>query len=262
MKNKLLLISFSMLILLLTSGCQEKTVELGEEKKDVLYQVSTLNALIEGNFKGSETINNLKENGDFGIGTFDSLDGELVMLEGEVYQVKYTGEVLKVENDMKVPFAAVTNFEKDINKELMNISDYNELIKELDGMINNKELFYAFKIDGSFDYIKTRSVPPQEEPYPLLSEVTKKQPVFEYENVEGSLVGFWCPDYVGQINVPGYHLHFISTDKTMGGHLLEVSFDQGYAYADITADFKMEIPEDINSAELLDPEAEIEKVEK
>lgn len=80
--------------------------------------------------------------------------------------------------------------------------------------------------------------------------------------VEGSLIGFWCPDYVGQVNVPGYHLDFLSTDKTMGGHLIEVAMEEGTAFADLTAEFKVELPETIDSSDLADPEKEIEKVEK
>jgi acetolactate decarboxylase len=160
------------------------------------------------------------------------------------------------------PFAAVTWFDTDSTKTFSDISNFAELTKALDKMRTSNELFYAYKIDGKFSYIKTRSVPPQEQPYPLLSEVTKNQPIFEYENVEGSLIGFWCPDYVGQVNVPGYHLHFLSADKTMGGHLIEVTMEEGTAFADLTSEFVMKIPETVISADMDDPEKEIEKVEK
>ena len=264
MTNKKQIFLILMIVALFFSGCSSQKAEIKEleESRDILYQVSTLNALMEGNFKGTEKIASLKEKGDFGIGTFHSLDGELVMNEGKVYQVNYLGEVTEMDDSITVPFAAVTWFDKDATKNLSGISNYAELTKALDDMRDSNELFYAYKIDGKFSYIKTRSVPPQEQPYPLLSEVTKNQPIFEYENVEGSLIGFWCPDYVGQVNVPGYHLHFLSADKNMGGHLIEVTMEEGTAFADLTPEFVMKIPETVISADMDDPEKEIEKVEK
>lgn len=264
MTNKKPIFLIFTIIALLFSGCssQKTEVEEPEQNRDILYQVSTLNALMEGNFQGIEEIASLKEKGDFGIGTFHSLDGELVMSDGKIYQVNYQGKVTEMDDKRTVPFAAVTWFDKDGTKNLSGISNYAELTKALDDMRDSNELFYAYKIDGKFSYIKTRSVPPQEQPYPLLSEVTKNQPIFEYENVEGSLIGFWCPDYVGQVNVPGYHLHFLSADKTMGGHLIEVTMEEGTAFSDITSEFSMMVPESIVSADLADPKKEIEKVEK
>lgn len=97
------------------------------KEKDTLYQVSTINSLIAGNYDGFQSIGELKENSDFGIGTFDTLDGELVMIDKKVYKVKDTGAVEEVEDSVKAPFAAVTYFEKDKSKELMEISGFNSL---------------------------------------------------------------------------------------------------------------------------------------
>lgn len=165
----------------------------------------------------------------------------------------------------KAPFASVTVFNEDQRIEKAEFADYESLQKELDTMIENPNLFYAFKISGDFPYVKARSVPPQQKPYPPLAEVTKNQPTFVYENVKGYLFGFWCPAYVNGINVPGYHLHFISEDKTMGGHLLEVSIENAVILADQTPSFQMTLPEDKAFAVLKleeDKTEELEKVEK
>ena len=90
-----------------------------------------------------------------------------------------------------------------------------------------KTCFYAVMIQGEFSYVKTRSVPAQEKPYPPLAEVTKNQPTFEFTDVTGTMVGFRCPPYVTGINVPGYHLHFLTDDRTAGGHLLEFTVAPG-----------------------------------
>ena len=247
---------------LLFTGCSNNTGEAAtEEQRDTLYQLSTIESLVTGNYDGFQNIGVLKENGDIGIGTFDALDGEMVMIDEKVYKVKDSGKVEEVQDDT-TPFAVVTCFDKDISKELINIGDYDALKEELDHLIEYKDSFYAFRIDGTFHYVKVRSVPEQEKPYPVLSEVTKNQPTFEYNNIKGSLVGFWCPDYVGQINVPGYHLHFISDDRTKGGHLLDVSFDKADGYADITDHFSMMLSRSNQSGEITDIDQEIEKVEK
>ncbi|MCL6449529.1 MAG: acetolactate decarboxylase [Armatimonadetes bacterium] len=98
-------------------------------------------------------------------------------------------------------------------------------------------MFYAIRIDGTFSYVKTRSVPEQAKPYPPLAEVTKNQPVFEMRNVRGTVAGFYCPPYVEGLNVPGYHLHFVAEDRRQGGHLLECSFQEGKVQMDQTREF-------------------------
>lgn len=218
--------------------------------RDILYQCSTLEALLDGNYDGFCTVAQLKEKGDFGIGTFEGLDGELVMLDGVVYKVKDTGEVLVVEDDEKVPFAAITFFDKDITVSLNDIKDYETLKKELDAMLDKRHIFYAFRIDGDFEYIKLRSVPKQEKPYPVLTEVTKNQSIFEYQDIKGTLVGFWCPDNVGGINLPEYHLHFISEDKSKGGHLIDLKINKSEAYADYTKAFMMILPDEVVNSDL------------
>lgn len=258
-------ITFGLLIILtvLLSGCSKKINEdKVEEQRDALYQLSTIDSLLAGNYDGFQSIGILKENGDLGIGTFDELDGELVMIDKKVYKVKDTGVVEEVGDTIKTPFAAVTFLDKDISKKLINITNYDSLKRELDNLIEYKNSFYAFRIDGTFNDVNVRSVPKQKKPYPILSEVTKNQPTFKYNHVKGSLVGFWCPEYVGGINVPGYHLHFISDDRISGGHLLDMSFDEASVYADITNSFNMELSQSIVTDKITDVKEEIEKVEK
>ncbi len=253
-----------LLISLLVSGCS-----LHEEKnpvdREVLYQVSTINALLKGSYDGQMSIAALKDKGNLGIGTFEALDGEMIVLDGNVYQARYDGTVVKVNDQQKTPFAAVTIFDDDQRIEGAAFANYEALQETLDTMIKNQNLFYAFKISGDFSYVKVRSVPPQQKPYPILAEVTKNQPTFEYESVKGYLVGFWCPAYVNGINVPGYHLHFISEDRTRGGHLLEARIKNASILVDQTPSFQMTLTEDKEFAKLKlgeDKSEELEKVEK
>jgi acetolactate decarboxylase len=231
--------------------------------RDTLYQISTLDSLIAGNYDGIETAAQVLAKGDFGIGTFEGLDGEMVALDGVIYQVKATGAVEEPDEDIMIPFSSVTYFDMDTIYDVGQVDDLDALKALLDPMIVKKDRFYAIRLDGDFSAIKVRSVPKQEKPYPVLSEVTSSQPVFDYQDVSGTLVGFWCPDYVGSVNVPGYHLHFISDDRTLGGHLLEISFADAKVMIDETRFFSMTLAEDAaQEGDILDAQKEIDKVEK
>ena len=94
----------------------------------------------------------------------------------------------------------------------------------------------------------------------------ENQKIFEFNNVEGAIVGFYTPGYVQGINVPGYHLHFITKDRIAGGHLLECEMRNLAAEIDYTTEFYMILPQDSEfyDADLTsgEKEKELEKVEK
>ncbi len=250
-------------LLMLAACSKAETVNANPEVRDTLYQVSTIGSLMAGNYDGIKTVEQVSQKGDLGIGTIDGLDGEMLMLEGVVYQVKDSGAVVKPGADATVPFTAVTFFDTDLSQNIEQVQNLDDLKAILDKMIIKKDRFYAFRIDGLFNTVQVRSVPKQSKPYPVLSEVTKKQAVFNYENLKGSLIGFWCPDYVGSVNVPGYHLHFISDDRTKGGHLLNVNISQATAKLDETRFFEMELGETAQkNANFTDTQKEIDRVEK
>jgi len=190
-----------------------------------IVQYSTINALLQGYYEGEMEISELQKQGNLGLGTFNDLDGEMVIIDGLVYKVKSDGSVLKIEKPEKTPFAVVTNFSADTTFNVSQKFDLVELEKFLETKLISNNLYYAIKIYGKFDFIKARSVPKQNKPYPKLIEASKQQGVFEYNSTIGYLIGFWFPDYMQDINVPGFHLHFISDDKTKGGHLLNCKTD-------------------------------------
>ena len=120
-------------------------------------------------------------------------------------------------------------------------------------------------ITGKFSYVKTRSVPAQTKPYPRLVEVAKKQPTFEFRDVQGVLVGFRLPDYFEGINLTGYHLHFLTADRTGGGHLLGLTTKKIVVELDLTPEVRLSLPktEAFAAASLgTDRTAEIHRVEK
>lgn len=212
--------------------------------RDTLYQVSTIGALLDGGYDGQEPVSEVLEHGGFGLGTFDRLDGEMVVLDGVCYQIKSDGRAYVVAGELTSPFAAVTFFEPDVTASLEGPVDLDGLKKFIDGMLPDDGLMYAVKVKARFNTVKVRSVKPQHRPYPRLADAVKDQTVFTHEGVSGTLVGFRLPAYVGGgINVPGYHLHFIDDGLSVGGHLLECSIESASVAADSTNRFYMALPE-------------------
>lgn len=235
-------------------------------QRETLVQISTIDAILSGVYDGVVNFRTLREYGDFGIGTFEGLDGEMVGFDGNFYQVKADDIAYPVSDSVETPFAVVTFFEVDHKEQLPQGMGYEQVEEFLDGILPTGNIFYAIKIEGTFRYMKTRSVPGQQKPYPPLVEVTKNQPIFEFNDVEGTIVGFRCPSYVASVNVPGYHLHFLTKRRDAGGHILEFEVAEAVAYVDHTSEFLMILPgedSDFYDIDLTqDKQEELEQVEK
>jgi acetolactate decarboxylase len=220
-----------------------RDVRMGEHPHHTLFQTSTIDALLNGNYEGDVSFAELAAYGDFGLGTFDALDGEMVALDGAFYQVRSDGRAYEVDERMKTPFAVVTFFEPREIHNLAAPTSFAALRTHLDETVAaDATTCHAVRVDGYFSYVKARSVPRQRKPYPPLVEAVKHQPIFEFHDVRGSLVGFRFPDYVGGLNVSGYHLHFITEDRGAGGHLLECEITRGELRVDHESDLNLELP--------------------
>ncbi len=237
---------------------------VAQADSDVLTQVSTIDALMTGIYDGETALAALLKKGDFGFGTFNALDGEMVLLDGQVYRITATGRVERPPLSTKVPFAAVTFFEADRKVPLAAGLTLPQFIIETDRFLPTPNIFYAIKISGTFESVRTRSVPRQEKPYRPLVDVVKSQPEFNLKNVRGTMVGFRCPSYVKGVNVPGYHLHFITADRKAGGHVLDFKAQKAIAEIDDTNELFLMLPSDSSfyKADLaLDREKELSAVE-
>lgn len=223
------------LLILLTGQVHAQT--------DQVTQFSTIDALLNGLYDGQFSFSEIKKSGNFGIGTFNALDGEMVLLDGTVYQVTANDGVHKIDVPGKTPFAVTAFFEPDTQFSLSGNNSIEELKEETDKYLISENLFYAIKITGKFSYMKTRSILEQSKPYPPLAESAKEQVVFEAENIDGTVIGFYSPEYIKGINVPGYHLHFISGDKTFGGHILNLKIEKAVAEIDEIKNFSLHLPE-------------------
>lgn len=251
----LLLVGSSLCILQPTAALANET----------LVQISTIDALLAGLYDGKATIGDLKRQGDLGIGTFDALDGEMVLLDGQVYRVSADGKAAVVPDQETTPFAGVTFFAADQEISVPPGTDFAAFRALVDKALPSPNLFYAIRLEGRFKSVSTRSVPRQSKPYKELVEVVKNQPIFDFQEVEGTLVGFYCPPFVTGINVPGYHLHFLTTDRTAGGHLLGFTVDHATLQIDTLNRFVLQLPEDKGFAGVdlqQDRKQELQKVEK
>ena len=221
-------------------------VEAGRQDGDTIYQVSLLQGLTFGDYHGNVTVKELKRHGNIGIGTFDKLNGELIMLDGVVYRAAGDGSVEVVSNKETIPFSNVTYLDADKTKNLKNIVDYKELCGVLNKLVEErgKNRFYMIRIDGLFKEMNVRSVNAQEEPYkPLVKVLEYDQTFFDYKDIEGSIVGLYCPPYMSSLNAVGCHMHFISKDKTRGGHILGLNIVDAKLTWDDTNAFQMLIPQ-------------------
>ena len=212
-----------------------------------IYQVALLQSLAQGYFDGSMTVGDLKTHGDTGIGTFDGLNGEMIVLDGVVYQAIGDGSVVVPADDETVPFSNVTFFEEDVTLPLSGIADMSSLQAALNEVVreHGANLFYMVKIPGAFSFIKVRSEFKQEKPYRNLDvALAADQNEFDFENIRGTMVGLYCPDYMGDLNSVGWHFHFLTEDLAQGGHVLQVSVDEATALLDATPGFELFLPEE------------------
>jgi acetolactate decarboxylase len=223
-----------------------------EHDPHVLFQASTIGALIEGSFEGDVTFAELAEHGDLGLGTLNHLDGEMIAIDGRFYRADIEGNISEVSETERTPFAVMVPFEPAIEFDLEGSLDHDRLLAEIDRRIPADTASCAVRIDGRFESIKARSVPRQDPPYRPLTEVVGEQRVFELADLDGTMLGFRFPEYAEGIEVAGWHLHFISEDRARGGHVLDSRAETAHIQLDPSGDLHVELPPGID---LADPDA-------
>jgi acetolactate decarboxylase len=226
-----------------------------------LFQVSTSGALVRGVYQRAVSVEVLKQHGDFGLGTFDDLDGEMAVLEGRVYQARADGTVREVPDTVTAPFAVITRFEADARGPIPCVRNLSEMVAQCDQYRESDNLFFAIRIDGHFDYVHTRAMRPTDQP---LAQAAAVQPEFGFRQLDGTLVGIWSPAFSSAFSVRGYHFHFLSSDRTKGGHLLDCSGRNLAMQVERLTEFHISLPEseEFLKADLSkDPSAELSSAE-
>ena len=210
---------------------------------DTVTQVSVLSALFASQFDGHLPCRELLKYGDFGIGTFDRMEGEMIFLDGTIYQGKADGQIYTPDLSIRTPFATVCRFRSDQTWEVAEPVDREALEGMIDEQASNQNVFCAIRVEGTFSHVQTHALQMQSKPYPPTSEVIKSVVHSEMHDVAGTIVGFRCPAFVKGINDPGYHLHFLTDDKAQGGHLLSFVMDRGTCAIDICSNHFVILPE-------------------
>ncbi|NUU66732.1 acetolactate decarboxylase [Enterobacteriaceae bacterium BIT-l23] len=213
-------------------SCEENLIQMilgfSEDNPElVIYQTSLMSALLSGVYEGETTIAQLMTRGDFGLGTFNELDGELIAFSQEVYQLRADGSARVALPDQKTPFAVMTWFRPQYRLQIDRAISRQKLHDIIDARIPSDNIFCALRIDGHFRHAHTRTVPRQTPPYRAMTDVLDDQPVFRFNGRHGVLVGFRTPQHMQGINVAGYHEHFITDDRQGGGHLLDYQLEHG-----------------------------------
>lgn len=203
------------------------TTVLKHRHDDEVYQFSTIGALLDGVYDGDATVADILRHGDFGLGTFNHLDGEMVILDGVCYRLRADGTAGRAAPTDRTPFAAVTRFHSDLEIPIKTETTRAEVTDAIDRQIQSPNLIYAIRISGRFAQLHTRTVMAQTTPYPPLTEATEEQAETVFTDAPGTVVGFRTPDFEQGISVAGYHLHFLNEERNGGGHVLDFAATRG-----------------------------------
>lgn len=191
-----------------------------------LFQVSAMFALMAGDFDYSISIEYFMKNGDTGIGSFNGLNGEAIFLDGVAYNGTAAGQVKVMDIPMTgVTYGQITKFDPSVPSfSLDSFSSFEDLQKKLsEHQAKGPNYFYCLRAEGKFSSVTVRAAYKQRKPYRPMSIVAKEMRYYTCKDIEGTLVGFYSPSYVNGLAIPGWHLHFLSKDKTKGGHVTEAS---------------------------------------
>ncbi|MDT2764546.1 acetolactate decarboxylase [Enterococcus asini] len=228
------------------------------KEKNYIYQHGTLGGLMQDLMDGTEKIGTLGNYGDFGLGTLEGSNGEVIFLDGVIYHAEETGKIKQLTGEELTPYAAVTDFEADQEFVLSEMSD-----EEVKGMILENishNLFAAVKISGVFERMHVRVAPKQVKPYPRFVEIARNQPEFHAEQISGTIVGFFTPKLFHGAAAAGFHLHFISDDHQFGGHVLDFELATGQVELMELAEFRQHFP--VENADYLANEIRLDEIAK
>lgn len=186
----------------------------------VLYQAGSFAIFEKGEYSEVFSIDEMNHLGNFGVGGFEDMDGELLQLDGTVYQITKDGLVNTPPGDTGVCFGNTLNFTPESSYTIQETSTLEELYAVIKESLPDPEQIYAVRVDGPFTNLSFKSIPIQEKPYPPLSAVIDNQSIFHLENATGTIAGFWFPNWMDGVNYAGFHLHFITDERDAGGHIL------------------------------------------
>lgn len=229
------------------------------KRAGTIYQTSTISALLEGVYDGDVTVEQMLAHGDFGLGTFNHLDGEMIILDGTCYHLRADGSARVADAGDRTPFAAVTWFRADRSKTVVDSRDAQSVKAAIDHLADSPNVTLAVRITGSFRSVRTRTLSEQHRPYPRLIDATNSQQEEAFTNVSGVIAGYRTAPFEQGIAVAGYHLHFLDDQRQHGGHVLDFHLDAGVIDVAIETDLHLSLPQ---TAEFLHATTDPETVDQ
>lgn len=210
--------------------------------RHTIFQSSLMTALLDGIYDGELSIGELLGHGNFGIGTFNALDGEMIILDGVCYQLRGDGTAEVASLDQLSPFAIATNFVPRLQLKAPDNLKRSELSEFITSHLPSENFMYAVRITGHFHDVRVRTVSKQHKPYRPMTEATLDDAELHFEDVRGTVGGFRTPVYEKGIGVPGCHVHFVNEAKTKGGHVLDFTLAEGTVEVCPGTDLELHLP--------------------
>ena len=217
----------AILLVIFTASCVNEIEDdnITSENSDNIFQYSTKNIVLAHDYNGDITVGEIKEKGDFGLGTFNMFDGEMVFYSGNVYQVLTNGEINKMSSETLSPYVVTKFFNSDTSFSLPNNLSLDSVKTLLNPFIENSLVPLAIKMTATFKTLKSRSVDKVSDESITLTQIIANQTEFDFTNVSGTVIGFWFPDYFDGVNFTGFHLHVLLENLSGGGHMLDCTFE-------------------------------------
>jgi acetolactate decarboxylase len=187
-------------------------------------------------------LNELLEHGDLGLGTLNGLDGELIVIDGQVFKAELDCTLSRPDLQSQTPYAVVVPFSPGPAQRITGPVTAATLEHRLWDNLQRPRAAAAVRIDGHFEMVRVRSVPKQVPPYPLLADAIDHQHRRELHDISGTMVGFCFPDGLSGIEIVGFHLHFASDRRLLGGHVLDFTLRDATVRIDEAAELHVELP--------------------
>ena len=221
-----------------------------------VFQVGLMSALLAGVYDGPTPLREVLRHGDLGLGTFNGLDGEMILVDGVCYRMRSDGSIDLPSPDERTPFAVVTRFTASASASIDEPVDRAGLIERVRSMVPSENYLYAVQVHGRFESVVTRTVQRQEPPYRPMREAVRDQSVLEFRSISGTIAGFRTPLYERGIGVPGGHVHFIDDERHRGGHVLDFRMLSGSVEVCVATELDLRLPLDdgFRDADLEPPE--------
>jgi acetolactate decarboxylase len=210
------------------------------------FQASTINALLAGELCGDLTIGELLEHGDLGLGTLNLLDGELIIVDGEAFVARVDGSVSSVPSETQTPFAVVCPFRAEREGAVDALANFEAVTAAIDALAPPDATCIAVRIDAHVARARLRSVQQQLQPNPTLAAAVSTQVEFDLRDAEATIVGFRFPRDIAGLELPGWHLHLITADRTAGGHVLDLALYEGSLAIERETELVIEVPSGID----------------